>query len=160
MAARSAGILLHRGTGAQLEVLLVHPGGPFWVNRDQGAWSIPKGEIETGEEPLEAARREFAEELGFASPAGKPVSLGEVRLRSGKRILAWSVEGDVEVSTIVSNRVTVTVRGRQIEVPEVDRADWFTLEQARDKLNAGQVPLLDRLDALVGEVAPRPGTGR
>ena len=150
MAGKSAGILLHRGSGPELEVLLVHPGGPFWVNRDAGAWSIPKGEIEPGEDPLAAARREFHEELGTPPPGEKPVALGEVRLRSGKRIVAWSLEGDLDVSSVVSNVVEVRIRGRVLEVPEVDRAEWFTLADAREKLNAGQVPLLDRLDALLG----------
>jgi predicted NUDIX family NTP pyrophosphohydrolase len=146
VAARSAGILLYRISGRELQVLLVHPGGPFWVNRDAGAWSIPKGEIEAGEEPLAAARREYAEELGLAVPVGEPVSLGEVRLRSGKRVFAWSLAGDADVAAVVSNTVTIRLRGREIEVPEVDRAGWFSLEQAREKLNPGQVPLIDRLE--------------
>jgi predicted NUDIX family NTP pyrophosphohydrolase len=150
VAATSAGILLFRLRGDEPQVLLVHPGGPFWAQRDAGAWSIPKGEIEAGEEPLAAARREFAEELGFAVPAGEPAALGEVRLRSGKRVLAWSLAGDADVSEIVSNTVTIRVRGRALEVPEVDRAGWFSLAQAREKLNAGQVPLLDRLAAQLG----------
>ncbi len=145
MAVTSAGILLHRHAGGELEVLLVHPGGPFWARRDAGAWSIPKGQIEAGEDPLAAARREFAEELGFPAPDGEPVSLGEVRLRSGKRILAWSLEGDADVSVVVSNLIEVRVRGQLISIPEVDRADWFTLTRAREKLNPGQVPLVDRL---------------
>ena len=145
MAAMSAGILLHRRGDGGIEVLLVHPGGPFWARRDLGAWSIPKGEIEPDEDPLEAARREFAEELGSASPLGPPVSLGEVRLRSGKRILAWSLEGDLDVSTVRSNLVEVRIRGRVLTVPEVDRAEWFSIAEAREKLNPGQVPLLDRL---------------
>jgi predicted NUDIX family NTP pyrophosphohydrolase len=147
----SAGILLHRSGADELEVLLVHPGGPFWARRDAGAWSIPKGEIEPGEEPLDAARREFAEETGTPAPAGAPVSLGEVRLSSGKRILAWSLAGDLDATQIVSNTVEVTVRGRTIVVPEVDRAAWFTVAVAREKLNPSQVPLLDRLSALLGD---------
>jgi predicted NUDIX family NTP pyrophosphohydrolase len=145
--ARSAGILLHREAEHGLQVLLVHPGGPFWARKDAGAWSIPKGEIEDGEEPLAAARREFSEELGFAPPDAPAVDLGEVRLRSGKRILAWSLEGDADASTVVSNTVLITVRGRVIEVPEVDRAEWFTIAEAREKLNPGQVPLVERLEA-------------
>jgi predicted NUDIX family NTP pyrophosphohydrolase len=151
MAATSAGILLHRAGEGGLEVLLVHPGGPFWAGKDAGAWSIPKGGIEADEEPLGAARREFAEELGFAAAGSEPLSLGEVRLRSGKRIVAWSMEGDADVSLIVSNTVEVRVRGRLITVPEVDRAGWFTVEQAREKLNPGQVPLVERLVARLGE---------
>ncbi len=137
-------MLYRRGPG-ELEVLLVHPGGPFWARKDAGAWSIPKGEIEADEDPLAAARREFAEELGFAAPGGEPVALGEVRLRSGKRVLAWSLEGDADVSVVASNIIEVRVGGRLMAIPEVDRADWFTLNEARDKLNPGQVPLLDRL---------------
>jgi predicted NUDIX family NTP pyrophosphohydrolase len=150
MAAVSAGILLHRNGGAELEVLLVHPGGPFWASKDAGAWSIPKGEVEADEDPLAAARREFAEELGFEAPGTKPVSLGEVRLRSGKRVIAWSLEGDADVTDVVSNLVEVKIRGRVITIPEVDRADWFSVQEAREKLNPGQVPLLDRLVAVLG----------
>ena len=149
MAATSAGILLHRVGAGGLEVLLVHPGGPFWARKDLGAWSIPKGEIEAGEDPLAAARREFAEEIGSSAPVGPPVSLGEVRLRSGKRILAWSLEGDLDISTVVSNTIEVRLRGRTLVVPEVDRAEWFSIPAAREKLNPGQVPLLDRLASLV-----------
>ena len=151
MAVTSAGILLHRAGADGLEVLLVHPGGPFWAKKDAGAWSIPKGEIEADEEPLVAARREFAEELGFPAPATEALPLGEVRLRSGKRILAWSLEGDADVSHVVSNLIEVRVGGRQITIPEVDRADWFTVDVAREKLNPGQVPLVDRLKARLDE---------
>jgi predicted NUDIX family NTP pyrophosphohydrolase len=133
----------------ELQVLLVHPGGPFWARRDAGVWSIPKGEVEADEDPVAAARREFAEELGFPVPDGVLVSLGEVRQRSGKRVLAWSLAGDADVSTVVSNRVQIRVRGRLIEVPEVDRAEWCSLERAREKLNPGQVPLLERLRGLL-----------
>jgi predicted NUDIX family NTP pyrophosphohydrolase len=150
VAATSAGILLYRIRDSAPEVLLVHPGGPFWARRDEGAWSIPKGEVEPGEAPLAAARREFAEELGLPVPAGEPTSLGEVRLRSGKRVLAWSLAGDADVIQVVSNRVTIHVRGRALEVPEVDRAEWFSLAQAREKLNPGQVPLIDALVAQLG----------
>jgi predicted NUDIX family NTP pyrophosphohydrolase len=143
----SAGILLHRGAPGALEVLIVHPGGPFWARKDAGAWSIPKGEIEPEEEALAAARREFAEELGLAVPAGVAEPLGEVALASGKRILAWSLEGDADVSAVVSNTVEVRLGGRLITVPEVDRAQWCSLAVAREKLNPGQVPLLDRLEA-------------
>ena len=154
MGSVSAGILLHRIGDAGLEVLIVHPGGPFWARRDLGAWSIPKGEIEDGEDPLAAARREFREELGSEPPAAKPISLGEVRQRAGKRILAWSLEGDLDPAGIVSNTVEVTVRGRVIVVPEVDRAEWCSVATAREKLNPGQVPLLDRLEALLGGSEP------
>jgi predicted NUDIX family NTP pyrophosphohydrolase len=104
---RSAGLVLFRGAGADLQVLLVHPGGPVWARRDQGAWSIPKGEFEPGEEPLNAARREFAEELGTEPPPGEPLALGEVRQKSGKLVQAWALAGDLDVETVVSNSFTM-----------------------------------------------------
>jgi predicted NUDIX family NTP pyrophosphohydrolase len=149
----SAGILLYRDGPGELEVLLVHPGGPFWARKDAGAWSIPKGEIESEEEPLVAARREFAEELGLAVPAGTPQALGEVALKSGKRILAWSLRGDADVAAVVSNTVEVRVGGRLITVPEIDRAQWCSVAVAREKLNPGQVPLLERLEVQLTEGA-------
>lgn len=148
MPERSAGILLFRHTDGGLEVLLVHPGGPFFARRDAGAWSIPKGRYEEGEEPLAAARREFAEELGSACPDGPALELGEIRQRNGKRVTAWAVEGDLDAGAIASNRFTIEWpprSGRQQEFPEVDRAGWFGLEAAREKLLAAQAPLLDRL---------------
>jgi predicted NUDIX family NTP pyrophosphohydrolase len=132
-----------------LEVLLVHPGGPVWAGRDQGAWSIPKGEFEPGEEPLNAARREFAEELGTEPPAGEPLALGEVRQKSGKLVQAWALAGDLDVERVVSNSFTMPWpprSGRAQEFPEVDRAEWFDLVTAREKINAAQVALLDRLE--------------
>jgi predicted NUDIX family NTP pyrophosphohydrolase len=150
---RSAGILLHRGRGDGLEVLLVHPGGPAWSKRDAGAWSIPKGEYPDGEDPLDAARREFEEELGSPAPPGDAEDLGEIRQRSGKRVHGWALPGDLDVSTVVSNTVDFEWpprSGRVIEIPEVDRAEWFGLGVAREKINAGQVPLLDRLEELLG----------
>jgi predicted NUDIX family NTP pyrophosphohydrolase len=148
VAATSAGILLHRGAGAALEVLLVHPGGPIWARRDAGAWSIPKGEYDDGEDPLAAARREFAEELGVAPPDGDPVDLGEIRQKSGKRVRAWALAGDFDASAIVSNTLEIEWpprSGRRLEIPEVDRAEWFSLGDARERINAAQVALLDRL---------------
>lgn len=150
---RSAGILLHRGTGADLEVLLVHPGGPFWAKRDDGAWSIPKGEYGPGEDAVLAARREFAEELGSEPPDGELTDLGEVRQKSGKIVHAWALAGDLDAATIVSNTFTMQwppKSGQMREFPEVDRADWFTLANARAKINGGQAPLLDRLAQQVG----------
>ncbi len=150
---RSAGILLHRGRGDGLEVLLVHPGGPAWAKRDAGAWSIPKGEYADGEDPLAAARREFEEELGSAPPPGDADDLGEIRQRSGKRVHGWALAGDLDVSTVVSNTFGFEWpprSGRIIETPEVDRAEWFGLDAAREKINIGQVPLLDRLEQLLG----------
>jgi predicted NUDIX family NTP pyrophosphohydrolase len=147
-ARRSAGILLHRRRGGELEVLLVHPGGPAWARRDIGAWSIPKGEYEPEEEPLAAARREFAEELGKPPPDGDVVELGEVRQKSGKLVRAWSIEGDFDASSIISNTFPFQWpprSGKWIQIPEVDRAEWFGLDEAREKINAAQVALLDRL---------------
>lgn len=159
---QSAGILLHRGWGDGLEVLLVHPGGPMWARRDAGAWSIPKGEYAAGEDPLAAARREFEEELGAPAPAGAAADLGEIRQRAGKRVRGWAVPGDLDAGAIVSNTCQVEWpprSGRLIEIPEVDRAEWFTLDVAREKINPGQVALLDRLEQLVVKEAddqPRP----
>jgi len=150
---RSAGILLHRGGDDALEVLLVHPGGPAWSKRDLGAWSIPKGEIAEDEDPLAAALREFEEELGTAPPTGEADDLGEIRQRSGKRVRAWALAGDLDASRIVSNTFTFEWpprSGRMIEIPEVDRAEWFGIETARERINSGQVPLLDRLEELLG----------
>jgi predicted NUDIX family NTP pyrophosphohydrolase len=147
---RSAGILLHHGRGDALEVLLVHPGGPFWARRDTGAWSIPKGEYVDGEDALAAARREFAEELGTAPPDGEPVDLGEVRQKSGKLVHAWALEGDLDPSSIESNTFSLEWpprSGRFREVPEVDRAEWFSVDDARERINPAQVELLERLRA-------------
>jgi predicted NUDIX family NTP pyrophosphohydrolase len=146
--ARSAGILLYRGAGEELEVLLVHPGGPFWVRRDAGAWSIPKGQYLPGEEPVAAARREFEEELGSPPPNGELTELGEVRLRSGKRVRAWALAGDLDATAITSNTFLVEWpprSGQMQEFPEVDRAGWFGPAQAREKLNPAQAELIDRL---------------
>jgi predicted NUDIX family NTP pyrophosphohydrolase len=149
---RSAGLLLHRRREGAPEVLLVHPGGPLWSGRDAGAWSIPKGEYEPSEDALAAARREFAEELGKAPPEGAAQELGEVRQRSGKLVRAWALPGDVDVEEVVSNTFELEWpprSGRLIEVPEVDRAGWFTIAVAREKINPAQVPLLERLLELV-----------
>jgi predicted NUDIX family NTP pyrophosphohydrolase len=157
MPASSAGILLYRRRGGRLEVLLVHPGGPFWARRDHGAWSLPKGEYDPGEEPLAAARREFAEELGAEPPDGPAEDLGEIRQRSGKRVRAWALEGDLDTGAIVSNTFELEWpprSGRTIQAPEVDRAEWFVLADARPKINPAQAELLDRL-ARVMEGAAR-----
>lgn len=145
---RSAGILLHRRRDAELEVLLVHPGGPFWARRDAGVWSIPKGEYDPGDDPLEAARREFEEELGVAPPAGDVRDLGEIRQRGGKLVSAWALAGDLDASAITSNTFPLEWpprSGRMIEAPEVDRAEWFALDVAREKINPAQAELLERL---------------
>jgi predicted NUDIX family NTP pyrophosphohydrolase len=151
----SAGLLVYRRGGAGLEVLLVHPGGPFWTNKDEGAWSIPKGEIDDpGDEPLAVARREFEEELGVAPPGtDAAVPLGEVRQAGGKRVVVWAVEGDLDASRITSNTFEIEWpprSGRTRSFPEVDRAEWYGLDEARGKLLEGQRPFLDRLvDAVV-----------
>jgi predicted NUDIX family NTP pyrophosphohydrolase len=131
-----------------LQVLLVHPGGPVWATRDLGAWSIPKGEYVDPEDPLSAARREFAEELGSAPPDGEVLELGEIRQKSGKVVRAWGLAGDLDASRVSSNTFTMQWpprSGRMEEFPEVDRAEWFALDAARERINPAQVALLDRL---------------
>jgi predicted NUDIX family NTP pyrophosphohydrolase len=148
MAKLSAGILMHRGQGAGLEVLLVHPGGPFWVKKDVGAWSIPKGEYEEGEDPLAVARREFAEELGSQPPSGRVIPLGELRQPSRKLITVFAVEGDFDLATLKSNDFEMEwppKSGTMKSFPEVDRAAWFMPEVARRKILPGQAPFIDRL---------------
>ena len=150
MAARSAGILLYRGRDQALEVLLVHPGGPLWARRDAGAWSLPKGEYDPGEDGLAAARREFAEELGIAPPDGQVLELGEVTQKSGKVVSAWALEGNLDVTALASNTFALEwpPRSRKMqEFPEVDRAQWFTLREARERVNPAQLALLERLEA-------------
>jgi predicted NUDIX family NTP pyrophosphohydrolase len=151
MPASSAGILMYRCSPPSLEVLLVHPGGPYWRNKDDGAWSIPKGEIEPGEDPQDVARREFLEELGSA-PVGTLRPLGEIRQRGGKRVHAFAVEGDLDVEAITSNTFDMEWpprSGRRQAFPEIDRAGWFTLAAARVKILESQRPLLDQLEKLV-----------
>jgi predicted NUDIX family NTP pyrophosphohydrolase len=143
----SAGIMLYRRTGKALEVLLVHPGGPFWAKKDDGAWTIPKGLYESGEEPEAAARREFAEETGYA-PAGEMLELGSFRQPSGKRVMAFAVEDDFEPDELVSNTFEMEWpprSGRRQSFPEIDRAGWFGIAAARVKLLKGQVPILEAL---------------
>ena len=157
MAITSAGILMYRDDGAGLSVLLVHPGGFFWRNRDLGVWSIPKGEFDTSEDAEAAARREFQEELG-AEANGTLVPLGEIRQRSGKLVHAFALEGDLDASTVRSNMVAIEWprrSGRMVQIPEIDRAAWFDLPLARKKILASQIPLLDRLEGL----APRQARG-
>ena len=145
----SAGVLVYRRRDRGLEVLLVHPGGPYWAKKDDGAWSIPKGEYEPDEDPLEVALREFEEEIGETPPdPTDAVWLGELRQPSGKTVSAWAVEGDVDVSDVHSNTFEVEWpprSGRTQEFPEVDRAGWFGLEEARPKLLRGQLGFIDRL---------------
>ena len=141
---RSAGLLLYRWAPA-LEVLLVHPGGPWFAHRDE--WGLPKGEYDGTETPLEAALREFVEETGFAVPPGEPVPLGEIRQKGGKLVEAWALEGDADPQALVSNTFTLFWRGRVQEFPEVDAARWFPVEQARTAIITSQLPFLDRLEA-------------
>jgi predicted NUDIX family NTP pyrophosphohydrolase len=160
---RSAGIVLYRIREGGPEVLLVHPGGPFWSRRDEGAWSIPKGEHDEDEDPLTCALREFEEELGTRPPTRPPnrpptplppttapVELGTVRQRGGKLVSAWAVEGDLDVGGVRSNTFELEWpprSGVRREFPEIDRAEWFALEPAREKILAAQAELLDRLAA-------------
>ncbi|PWW23541.1 putative NUDIX family NTP pyrophosphohydrolase [Geodermatophilus normandii] len=145
-------LLYRRGPGGGLEVLLGHMGGPFWARRDDGAWSVPKGEYGDGEEPLAVARREFEEELGSPVPASDLVPLGE--LRAGAKVLTvWAAEGDLDAAATVSNTFSLEWpprSGRVQEFPEIDRAAWLGVDEARSKLVEGQVPFLDRLLALLG----------
>jgi predicted NUDIX family NTP pyrophosphohydrolase len=146
---RSAGLLLYRLRDGRPEVLIGHMGGPFWAKKDEGAWSIPKGEYEDGEEPLAAARREFEEELGSPPPDGEALPLGEVRQSSGKRVTAWAVEGDFDASEIHSNTFEMEWpprSGRTQPFPEIDRAEWVDLPTARRGLVKGQVALVDELE--------------
>jgi predicted NUDIX family NTP pyrophosphohydrolase len=143
----SAGILMHRRVGSKLEVLLAHPGGPYWRRKDEGAWSIPKGEMAAGEDAQSAARREFLEETGIALPETLE-PLGEIRQRGGKRVLAFAVAGDIDVRGIKSNTFEIEwppKSGKLQAFPEVDRAEWFDLATARTKILESQRPLLDRL---------------
>ena len=144
---RSAGLLLYRKHKGEIEVFLVHPGGPYWAKKDQGAWTIPKGEYERAEEPLAAAQREFQEETGCIA-TGSFIGLGSVRQKSGKSVVAWAVEGDCDPAQLKSNPCEIEWpprSGRRIEIPEVDRGDWFSLERARAYIRAEQLPLLDAL---------------
>ena len=148
---QSAGLLLYRHSRAP-EVLLGHPGGPFWSKKDDGAWTIPKGLISPGETPLAAARREFAEETGYR-PRGKALALGEARQPGGKLVHVWAVEDDWDAAKLRSNSFEMKwppKSGRRQEFPELDRAAWFTLGEARTKILKGQAVFLDRLEAVIG----------
>ena len=148
MSKRSAGILLFRRRGLELRLLLVHPGGPFWARKDDGAWSIPKGEYDEGEDPLAVARREFEEELGSPAPPGDVIELGELVQPSRKRVTAYAVEGGFDPSSLRSNLFELEWpprSGRVQSFPEVDRAEWFTPDEAKVKILPGQRPFIDRL---------------
>jgi predicted NUDIX family NTP pyrophosphohydrolase len=152
MPATSAGLLVHRETPAGVEVLLVHPGGPFWARKDLGAWSIPKGETSPGEDELAAARREFREETGFAID-GTAIALGEVKQAGGKLVHAWAVRGDLDASAIRSNTFELEWprgSGKRRTFPEVDAAAWFSIAEARRRILPAQAAFLDRLLAALG----------
>jgi predicted NUDIX family NTP pyrophosphohydrolase len=153
MALHSAGILLYRRNKNQFEVLLAHPGGPYWKDRDEGVWSIPKGLFDADEVPLEAARREFKEETGFEVD-GMFIALGELKQPGGKIVHAWALEKDLDVTKIVSNTYPVEwpyKSGRWRRYPEVDRAGWFTVDEARKKILKGQAGFIDRLLEMSGD---------
>lgn len=150
---RSAGLLLYRAGGSGTEVLLGHMGGPYWARRDDGAWSIPKGEYPPGEDPAAAAAREFAEEMGTAPPPGTPVPLGELRVSSGKILVVFALPGEFDVARHRSDTFALEWpprSGRTQAFPEIDRAGWFGPAAARKKLVRGQVPFLDLLEAVAG----------
>lgn len=143
----SAGILLYRHHG-ELEVFLVHPGGPYWKGKEEGAWTVPKGEFSAGEDPLQAAKREFAEETGKSLRGNNFLALTPVKQKGGKTVYAWAVEGDINADEIVSNTFRQEYpykSGKWITVPEVDKAGWFTLEEARRMINPAQAALLEDL---------------
>jgi predicted NUDIX family NTP pyrophosphohydrolase len=145
----SAGILLWRLRKGAVEVLLAHNGGPYWARKDHGHWTIPKGEVEAGEELSAVARREFAEETGHDVPDGPLIDLGQIRQKSGKVVLGWAVEGDLDPATAVSNTYEMEWpprSGQTQAFPEIDRVEWFDLEEARSRLKEAQVPFLDRLE--------------
>ena len=144
----SSGLIMYRRAAKGIEVLLVHPGGPFWKKRDQGSWSIPKGEYLDGEEARAVALREFEEETGIAPPAGELIALGEVRQAGGKIVTAWALDGDIDAEKIVSNTFEMIwppKTGKTQIFPEIDRAGWFALAEARGKILDGQRPFLERL---------------
>jgi predicted NUDIX family NTP pyrophosphohydrolase len=150
----SAGILLWRSRGGRLEVLLGHPGGPYFAGKDADHWTVLKGEVDPGEDLLAVARREFEEETGFPPPEGPTIELGEIRQKSGKRVLAWAVGGDLDTQTAVSNSFEMEWpprSGRMREFPEIDRVEWFGLGDARDKIKAAQAPFLDRLERTLAD---------
>jgi predicted NUDIX family NTP pyrophosphohydrolase len=153
MPKKSAGLLMYKIRNGVLEVLLVHPGGPFWTKKDSGAWFLPKGEVAPDENELAAAKREFEEETGL-KPVGPFVELGSVKHKSGKLVTAWAFEGDCDPSALKSNTFTLEWpprSGKKQEFPEVDRAAFFTVEGAREKIHPGEFELIARLGALLAE---------
>lgn len=156
----SAGILVYRKKGFSVEVLLGHPGGPFWAKKDTGAWSVPKGEAEEGETLFMAAKREFAEEIGHAAPEGTYVELGSFTRKDGRAVTAWAVEGNLDVTSITSNTLEIEwppKSGTMLEIPEIDRAAWVPLQDAPNKLHSGQAIFITRLaEALHVELTDPP----
>ncbi len=149
----SAGILLYRHGPGGLEVLLAHPGGPFHVRKDAGHWTIPKGEVEPGEALIDVARREFAEETGSLSPPVDPIELGDVHQKSGKRVVGWAIEGDLDAATAESNTFDMEWpprSGIRATFPEIDRVAWYDVPEARRRIKAAQAPFLDRLETALG----------
>lgn len=150
MAKKSAGLLMYRIRNSDLEILLVHPGGPYWKKKDDGAWFIPKGEVGAGENEADAAKREFEEETGL-KPRGPFIDLGSVRHKGGKNVAAWAFEGDCDPSALTSNTFSIEWpphSGQQQEFPEVDRAEFFTVEAARDKMHAAEFEFATRLQSI------------
>jgi predicted NUDIX family NTP pyrophosphohydrolase len=154
MPKRSAGLMMYRRSAGELEVFLVHPGGPFWARKDKGAWTIPKGEYEPEENPLDAARREFEEETGFQTTGeflDQFLDLGTIKQKSGKLVKAWAFEGDCDPASLTSNTCEIEWpprSGRHLEIPEVDRGRWFSIEEARKYIREEQQTFLDNLGAL------------
>jgi predicted NUDIX family NTP pyrophosphohydrolase len=151
MQRRSAGILMYRRKGRDLEVFLAHPGGPIWAHKDAASWTIPKGEFEKDEEPLAAAIREFQEETSFPAK-GDFIDLGVIKQKSGKLVYAWALEGDCDPSKLSSNTCEIEWpprSGRKLEIPEVDRGAWFSLTEAREKIMTSQLPFIDALESKV-----------
>ena len=157
---RSAGLLLYRRrAGDEIEVLLAHPGGPLWAKRDEGAWTVPKGEFHEGEEAWDVARREFEEETGHPPPDGEPIALGEIRQKGGKFVEAWALEGDLDPATAQSNTFPFQWpprSGKWITIPEIDRVEWFAPDEARKRIKDTQIPFIDRLLEALGDRTPKP----
>lgn len=154
----SAGILLYRRIDARVEVLLAHPGGPYFAKKDLGDWSVVKGEVEPGEDLLAVARREFSEETGHDAPEGTPIDLGSIVQKGGKVVHAWALEGNLDPAAAVSNLVQIEWpprSGRRQPFPEIDRVEWFEPEEARRKVKETQIPLIDRLLEALGPTAAR-----
>ncbi len=155
---RSAGLLLYRGApDGPIEVLLAHPGGPLWAKRDEGVWTVPKGEFHDGEEAWAVARREFEEETGHPAPDGDPIELGEIKQKGGKIVEAWALEGDVDPATAHSNTFPFEWpprSGTWITIPEIDRVEWFAPDEARLRIKDTQIPFIDRLLTALDDSTP------